>query len=79
MIKAATSWYHAISEEPSIFLFFKDRSREQHIQSFSYVPTHYFIVIGRDQQEKVAEEMLNMTKRLKEQTLAAKSIVQVMT
>jgi len=34
------------------------------------------IALHRDQQEKVAEEMLNMTKRLKEQTLAAKSIVQ---
>ena len=31
----------------------------------------------RDQQEKVAEEMLSMTQRLKEQSLAAKSIVQV--
>lgn len=34
------------------------------------------LALHRDQQEKVAEEMLSMTRRLKEQTLAAKSIVQ---
>ncbi|XP_023320329.1 vesicle transport protein USE1-like isoform X2 [Eurytemora carolleeae] len=34
------------------------------------------LALHRDQQEKVAEEMLGMTRRLKEQTLAAKSLVQ---
>jgi len=34
------------------------------------------LALHRDQQEKVAEEMLSMTQRLKEQSLAAKSIVQ---
>jgi hypothetical protein len=31
----------------------------------------------RDQQEKVAEEMLGLTRRLKEQSLVARTIVQV--
>jgi len=33
------------------------------------------LALHRDQQEKVAEEMLSMTKRLKEQSLAAKTII----
>ena len=35
------------------------------------------IHVTRDQQEKVAEEMLWLTKRLKEQSLVARTIVQV--
>jgi hypothetical protein len=40
---------------------------------FNLLLLYYF----RDQQEKVAEEMLGLTKRLKEQTLVARTIVQV--